>query len=115
VVEDLVDRREFAYSSFLVASADAFLPSASPHDGVDQSEGGQSRHHPSAGSHRSSVLDSSSIKGIIPSGETIANITSSATSTATAAGGWMSSRLTCERASLHPPPYCAVLYCFYLP
>ena len=84
-MDDLVDRREFAYSSFLVASADAFLPSATPQDYLEES-----RHQ------NSSVIESSSatLKSIIPSGETLASMTSTATSTASAASGWMSSRLS---------------------
>lgn len=83
VVEDLVDRREFAYSSFLVASADAFLPSAIPHENLESSYRFSTQRTPS-----------DAFKNIIPSGETIAHMTSTATSTATAAGGWMSSRLS---------------------
>lgn len=88
-MDDLVDRREFAYSSFLVASADAFLPSAESHEDIDHG-----RERTSSGSLLNS--SGSTIKGIIPSGETIASMTSTATSTATAASGWMSSRISCK-------------------
>lgn len=84
LVEDLVDRREYAYSSFLVASAEAFLPSADPQPDSIRKEHSSSRSTDLAGAY------SSSFKGIMPSEETI----SSMTSTASAAGGWMSSRLS---------------------
>mmetsp|Transcript_15081 Transcript_15081/g.24989 ORF Transcript_15081/g.24989 Transcript_15081/m.24989 type:complete len:434 (-) Transcript_15081:797-2098(-) len=94
VVDDLVDRREFAYSSFLVASADAYLPSSGIQDDTGEHQG----HHQQGQTSANAMLHSSSatIKGIIPSGETIASVASTATSTATAAGGWMSSRLSCK-------------------
>ena len=108
-VEDLVDRREFAYSSFLVASADAFLPSAAPLPVSSSLEPGGEEGHRGAGAAggaagggaagstaTATATATATIKGIIPSGETLAHMTSSATSTATAASGWMSSRLSCK-------------------
>mmetsp|Transcript_6714 Transcript_6714/g.10144 ORF Transcript_6714/g.10144 Transcript_6714/m.10144 type:complete len:497 (+) Transcript_6714:79-1569(+) len=67
-VDDLIERREFAYSSFMVSSANAFLPSVCPPEGKSAT----------------GTRDAGAGSGVD-------DVVQQATATAAAAGGWMAS------------------------